>query len=36
VGMYTTATSLSGAKYLPELLHYTGTSWASVNVSGLG
>jgi hypothetical protein len=36
VGMYTTSSSLSGAMWLPELLHYDGTSWSSVTVNGLG
>jgi hypothetical protein len=36
VGMSTTSATVSGAKWRPVLLHYTGTSWASVTVAGLG
>lgn len=36
VGMYTKNTSMNGAKYVPDLLHYNGSSWSSVTVSGLG
>jgi hypothetical protein len=35
VGMSTKSTTLNGAKWTPVLLHYTGTSWASVAVAGL-
>jgi len=35
VGMYTTSKTLSGAKYTPDLLHYDGSAWTSIKVSGL-
>ena len=35
VGMYTTNATVAGATWLSELLHYNGSSWARITVSGL-